>query len=281
ARRGRRRWTFGLVAVGASAAAVAAFAAVPSSGHRSGGRARLVSAYTVLDRAALAAERRPFTPPRPDQWVMTEDKSVADEISSGKFRLPDVFRSWARVDGTQWATWDAKAKKVQVQRFPALVQSTDKTYAEIARLPTDPDALIASLSPRRPGPARALPPMYRWRTVQSSLIRILEQSTPPPAVQSAIYRALKKVPSAKVDTAAKDPVGRPAIQLNWSFEERFRSDLLLDPSTYAYLGSRTIALKPMTRHRDTGTVVLPAGTVLLASVRIRAGIVDEPGQLPG
>jgi len=37
------------------------------------------SAATVLERAATAAERRAFTPPRPDQWFCFEDRFTAPE----------------------------------------------------------------------------------------------------------------------------------------------------------------------------------------------------------
>ncbi|MEV5568897.1 CU044_5270 family protein [Spirillospora sp. NPDC052269] len=282
ARRGRRRWTFGLVAVGAAAAAVAAFAAVPSSGHRSGGGVQLVSANTVLDRAALAAERRPFQAPRPDQWVMTEEQGVKDEVTltRGKSDLLNTTRTWLKADGTQQAIWDSSSKKLRIHRFPTgqgPMGLMGWSYDKVAELPADPDALIALAGKRPPG-AHDLAPKVRWGVVLGYLYGILE-STPPPALQSAIYKALKKVPGARV-TAMKDPVGRPALLLNWDFGGLVRNELLLDPSTYSYLGSRGVAQKPLTRHRDTGTVVLPAGTVISASVRTRAGVVDKPGQLP-
>ncbi|MEV4257924.1 CU044_5270 family protein [Spirillospora sp. NPDC049652] len=288
ARRGRRRWTFGQVAVGAAAAAAVAVAvAVPSSGaHREGG-VRLVSANTVLDRAALAAGHRPFQAPRPDQWVMIENRGVVDELklSRGRSHTLDLTRDWVRVDGTQYAFWDWSSRKLQTRRLPAGARVAG-SYAEVSELPTDPDALIATIAARRKGRASpykdlAGPAKARAGQVQvvGDLTNLLEETTPPPALQVAVYKALKKAPGGTVNPTAQDPLGRPAISVTWGGTFA-RYEILLDPSTYAYLGGRTITVKPLPRRRETGTVVLPAGTVLRAFVRTRAGIVDKPGQLP-
>ena len=50
------------------------------------------SAATVLERAAVAAERRTFTPPRSDQWFYFKDRFIAPE---GTF----TEEGWRRADG--------------------------------------------------------------------------------------------------------------------------------------------------------------------------------------
>ncbi|MFC5184783.1 CU044_5270 family protein [Actinomadura harenae] len=279
-RRGRRRWVFGLVAVGAAAAtAAAAFAMAPASEHRGGGRVKLVSANIVLDRAAAAAERRPFQAPRPDQWMFIEERGVTDQLAlkPGPYSLLGLSRRWIRGDGTQEVSWDARSKKLAPAQHP-VGRSLVGGYTYISKLPTDPDALNAAAREQFP---KNWPESTKKQMAHSYLSGILAESMPPPALQAAIYKALKRTPGARVDLAAKDPVGRPAIAISWYFGGDLRSELLIDPSSYAYLGSRMTALKPLTRPRSTGTVVLPAGTVLTAGVRLRSAIVDRAGQLPG
>lgn len=279
ARRRRRGWLFGLGAVGAAAAVGIGFAAVPSSGDRggAGGEARtspevrLVSANSLLDRAADAAEKRPFTPPRPDQWVMIEERLTTSAkpggvVTGGPYRSK-VRRQWTKADGSLMAFADGKGG-ITTQSAAGIEPRSD--YAAVSRMPTDPDALIAWIRARSHG-VSAL----------EELNTIMRDSAPPPKVQAAIFRAMGRIPGGTLVSGAKDDAGRPAVAVGWTTEGWLHEEVLFDPSSYAYLGERAISVKRHTMESEQGTLVIPKGTVQRLEVRVRDAVVDRPGQLPG
>ncbi|MFC4906036.1 CU044_5270 family protein [Actinomadura gamaensis] len=277
ARRSRRRWGWSLAAVGAAAAIGAGFAVAPSGtggdGHRNGG-VRLMSANALLDRAADAAERRPFTAPRPDQWVMVEERLTtsaepAGVVTGGPY-MTRVRRTWHKADGSLMAYWVAPKGKVQVQSAAGMDPRVD--YAAMSRLPTDPDALIARV--RRDAPGQS------WDRVLQLLNTILRTSTPPPKVQAAIFRAMRSIPGGTLVNGVRDAAGRPAIAIGWTTEGWLREEVLLDPKSYAYLGERAVAGQRHEMESAKGTVVVPKGAVQRVELRTRAGVVDAPGLLP-
>ncbi|MBW8484372.1 hypothetical protein [Actinomadura parmotrematis] len=117
-RRGGRRLALRLgVVSAAAAAAVAGITVVQTGGSDGHGHQRpilpgipagpVANAAEALDRAALAAERRPFTAPRPDQWIYTETHlttsvHAAGVTTGGPYRTV-VERHWRRGDGTEEA----------------------------------------------------------------------------------------------------------------------------------------------------------------------------------
>ncbi|MGK3944994.1 hypothetical protein ABK046_42190, partial [Streptomyces caeruleatus] len=64
----------------------------------------------------------------------------------------------------------------------------------------------------------------------------------PPNVQAGLFRALAKIPGARVTTGVKDPLGRAAIGVSVNYAEKTPSgwqgkqEIFFDPQSYAYLG---------------------------------------------
>jgi hypothetical protein len=109
------------------------------------------------------------------------------------------------------------------------------------------------------------------------LSAILRDHVLPPKQEAALFRAIKQIPG--VTLAGKvDAAGRPAIALGRTTEGWLREELLLDPTTYAYLGERSIAIKDHILKGGDGTAKVKKGTLQLQSVRLAARIVDKPGQ---
>jgi hypothetical protein len=222
-RRGRARLRVAVVAT--AAAIVAAFVLVVQD-LRDGP----VAAAEVFERAAHAAETKSFVAPRPDQWIFTEDRFTSSD--GGK---PMTRKMWHRVDGRGIATIDARGKlNVEVfdspdRRRPAPFDS----YERLAKLPTDPDALL------------------RWAYTQATNVEgagltengdvyaifsgILGRNVLPPDLEAGIFRALKRVPGVTVSTV--DVFGQRVLSLAQT-EDWLREELFLDPETYAYRGQR-------------------------------------------
>jgi hypothetical protein len=280
--RARRRRRVRLALAGVSAVAAAAGTTLVVSVGEDGRPASIApgvsiaSADVVLERAAAAAEQQPFTPPRNDQWIYTEDRFSGSDGSE-----PKTWQTWRRADGGGYA-WKENGKlhvemlertrEVEGRPVPLI-----EGYKEFAALPTDPDALL------------------RWAYEQAKHItgggvtdhgdvylqfnHMLRSNLLPPDLQAAIYRALKQVPNVTVETI--DVFGRPALALVQT-EDWLREELLLDPDTYAYLGERSTVV------RDTRISPEKAGNATgevrrgdhVISERVTTAIVDEPGARP-
>ena len=268
-RSGRRR-----ALVGALAAATAAFAVVATNLDGSGPdglRGVPVAAAEVLERAAVAAEDKPFTPPRDDQWIYFEDRLDGD----------GTRRQWRRADGRGLAWIDERGKlRVEILEPPRPGRPLPPLgggYKELAALPTDPDALLRwayGLAENITGAG-----LTDHGDVYGIFNAMLRGNVMPPKLEAAIFRALKQVPGVELTTV--EVLGRPAYSLGQT-EDWLHEELLLDRETYAYLGERsTIArdatIDPLKAGNATGEV--RKGDKVVAT-RIETAIVDMPGERP-
>ncbi|TDD82166.1 hypothetical protein E1293_17105 [Actinomadura darangshiensis] len=290
ARRSRLpRFSVRLVAVGALAAAVAIGVTVVQTGGGTDehGRPRPVvpgiptgpvaDASQALERAALAAEARPFTPPRPDQWIYVESQS---RKSRGKpngalSKNPHdtaVFRNWKRADGKKVA--DLEDGKL---RFAGTMPTTPPSdYATLAALPTDPSALLHWFYKEMGGLGDN--EEERYDVAYGMLGTMLRDNVLPPRTEAAAFRAIKQIPGVTLVKGRVDAAGRPALALGRLSEGWLHEELLLDPSTYAYLGERAVAVKDRTSRGEGGGHRDKKGDLLTLTVRLKAGIVDTAGQ---
>lgn len=101
----------------------------------------------------------------------------------------------------------------------------------------------------------------------------------PPAQEAATYRAMAKIPGVGLNRRAVDVQGRPAVAVFFIIEGWLKSEILLDPVTYAYRGHRSIAVKDHTSPASPRWTI-KKGTIESQSARLAAGFVDRPGQRP-
>jgi hypothetical protein len=238
----------------------------------------------VLDHASAAAAARPFTAPRPDQWIyqrVTDVNLPFGATSMAASHLSDTYSVWIRASGKLRYVADPgfhnKPKNVPYYRsFPPL------DYATLSKLPTKPSALLAWLSANRPAGMSA--------TDFQDLSAILEMvPVLPPKVVVAIYQAMKELPGVTIHRGVKDLrhrsaigiVGRADISLN---SVPMNEMVLLDPVTYAVLGTESIVSAdvriPGIPGKNSPAYIIKAGTVNTASVVLQTGIVDKVGQKP-
>jgi hypothetical protein len=238
-----------------------------------------VASAAVLERAAVAAETKPFTAPRDDQWIYVEDRFITSHGGGGE---TETQRTWRRADGGGLA-WIDEHGKLQVRTLeppkarPGRPSPPLEDYKALAALPTDPDALLRwayALAEHTTGGG-----MDDDGDVYLIFNHILRGNLLPPDLEAAIFRALKQVPGVTVvDTV--DVSGRPALALGLRTSDWLHEELLLDTETYAYRGERSTVVRdatidPLKAGNPTGEVRKGSKVVV---ARMVTAIVDQPGQ---
>jgi hypothetical protein len=288
----------GLAAVAcAAAAAVAITIMTPGAARPAPGPIRL-DAVTVLDRAASAVGSQPGTRPGPHQWIYIEETHTADALTP----RPMTDAEWLRADGRQVGfLQDGKLVIQNVSASDARGYSAVASYDMLAKLPTDPSALLADVY-TMPSDGNGLgsaslahqilgaPPLLPLSTDRNSsaflnMAQLIWNSPAgaPPQVQAALYRAMAEIPGIKIDASARTITGQPAISL---------SGLLFDPHTYRMIGARSVAPSNLSVCSATGSPakkpaeatgprdchIAPAGTVLNEILQTAIKFVSAPGQ---
>ncbi|MFC5747551.1 CU044_5270 family protein [Actinomadura rugatobispora] len=221
----------------------------------------------VLDRAAAAAESRPVTAPKAQQWVYTKMRLTtgakpAGAVAGGPYRT-DEWELWRRADGKQFAAY----KNGEIEVNHEMVSSV--IAARYNPIPTDPAALLRKVGGDRP---------KGREMAYLTLITLLRDNVYPPATEATIFRAIKLIPGVTLLKDRADAAGRPALALGLT-TGWVREEVLLDPRTYSYLGERAIAIKDRTlRSEGEPALQIPKGTLQRLMVRVTTKIVDKPGQ---
>ncbi|SPL88320.1 unnamed protein product [[Actinomadura] parvosata subsp. kistnae] len=252
------------------------------------------NAQVLLGRAAEAAGKRGFTGPRPDQWIYIETrrqgagKPARGATQSARAPLEtQVSRSWTRADGREVATYE----NGDLARSPTGGGMPPTDYATVAALPTDPDAMLAWMYAAVDA---LLPGSDEERHVRAYRLfdSLLAQNLVPRAQEAAVHRAMAKIPGVSVNPDAVDVDGRPAVAVARR-EDWVDHELLLDRSTYTYLGERVMANAdytfPEAGIRAEGDLeivymgsphTIEKGTILTLNVRLDIGVTDRPGVRP-
>lgn len=129
-------------------------------------------------------------------------------------------------------------------------------------------------------------------TAETFLIAFRTRGRAPAAV-GRLYRALATVPGVEItDRPVRDAAGREAIAVGLDRPGgRTRSEILIDPGGYGYLGARQVAAADHTVERplmpgeskdDASGLHMRyrAGDVLYSTARTRAAVVDADGRTP-
>jgi hypothetical protein len=225
----------------------------------------------VLERAAAAAERKPFTPPRADQWIYTEDRFTSSEGGT-----PRTRRQWHQVSGGGMAIIESgEIKRIEgPQRRPGRPGPFDG-YEALTGLPTDPDALLRWAYRQAKNVTGA--GLSEDGDVYAIFSGILGGNVLPPDLEAGIFRAMKRVPGVTVSTV--DVFGQRVLSLAQT-EDWLREELFLDPETYAYRGQRGTVVHDATidpAKAGNATGEIEEGHTA-TSVRVATAIVDKPGE---
>ncbi len=209
-----------------------------------------VDAAGVLLLAAAAAQADPFTPPRPDQYLFIEIRGSA------------LSQTWYSIDGHH----DDMVRFVggEETRTPPSCQHVNPCElwpgSYRTDLPTDPDGMLAWLRSQPPGSR-----IHSDDMIFNVATSLLMFSYLAPPVKAAIYQALAKVPGVALVHDVTDRAGRHGMEITRPYPDSIRDprytgpplneSLIFDANTYAFLGTRTVAL-------------------------LREAIVDRIGQVP-
>jgi hypothetical protein len=282
-----------LVAAGVAAAAVVAVGVVALQG--SGGKTAhpspapaqhsvgLMAAQQVLGAAATAAGNRPFTPPRPDQWIYFRTTTSNPDPPAPHTTLGPsaplhtrIDVSWQNPEATKIARYDGG--RLRIDGDDGRGGSTDwmpTGYTQLMSLPRDPAKLLAMFrAEKKRVRISATPDWFAFETFGSMLSRSLV----PPEVERAVFQAIALIPGVTVVHNTVDLAGRPAIAINYRADGWQDDQLLLDPKTYAYLGERRVAGASHTDPRDGWTIA--KGQIIVLITRQTPVLVDRPGQQP-
>ncbi|WP_432995744.1 CU044_5270 family protein [Dactylosporangium sp. CA-233914] len=270
------------VAVAAAAAVVAAVAVTRGDDHAPAPKAapatsavlpfaRPASAAEYLENAAWTAERRPWTDPRPDQFMYIETLELRNKPAYENQHPNDPIRpgqgetrkiqEWNSVDGQTRASY-RDGRLVVTKRgeggdfFDRIAWSTITSM-------TDPDTIPDGV----PGPG----------SMGVNLDAFIGQYVVPPNVQAAIFRHLARKPEMTVNPDAVNIDGRPAVGLGRIIEGYLSQELLFDKQTYQFIGERMVAIKDHVTHGDDGDAVIHRGDVYRQIIYAKMIIVDRPG----
>lgn len=251
-------------------AAVAGTALVAGEGRGGAGtgapRMTTLSAAQVLHGAAerARADGAGLSAPRDDQYFYTEE-IVTQTFRKGGRRTTRTNRIWLSVDGSRPSRYVYGERVVEE---PPLtdhqVRWPPTEYAELKKLPADPDRLLAALGRGRGD-----------ESVYMDLCLLLRgQGVMPTGLQAAAFEALAKLPGIVLDEDEVDALGRHGIGVS-------RPGMTFGPvferSGYAYLGMR---LDGVAGGRTVGGEVKGGEKYVEFRARVKSGVVDEIGQRP-
>lgn len=252
----------------------------------------------TLELTAANAAAKPFTPPRPDQWIYIQNRKLATgsiEKDKNKGQKVDVtYQTWKRADGKKMAEFNPETGKLDTwdQTHQNTWDQTDfNEYPTLSTLPTDPQELLTVLrksleAEANPSPVAGQPQPPRAIIASSpdewngllfrKIASILDRYLLPPDVTAALWRAAALIPGVTQSTVEVNgrqvtAVGR--VLESWQFDQ-----LLLDPDTHDFVGYRSVAVKDYTFTSPNGPITIEKGEAQFETIRLAAKIVDAAGQ---
>ncbi|MEV7857729.1 CU044_5270 family protein [Streptomyces hirsutus] len=242
------------------------------------------SASVTLGRIAAAAMETDATPVKDGQFVYVERLTRGNTGSfDGPVRLGALHKQevWTAqtpglVTRTGWMRETGKDAVMPGQEVP--IEFTEPvragidhpTYAWLASLPTDPDALLELLYSR----TRAEDGDSKHQAVFGRIGDLLSSTIMPPATASGLYKAVERIPGVTQIPDAVDAAGRHGIGITREDAESATRDVwIFDKHTFAHLGSRSYITRDEARGITTDTLYG------IDAVMVRA-VVDRHGEEP-
>ena len=300
----RRRWGWawtGGLAITAAVAVVAGLLHVGGFGRDGDSRVGTPSELPSIELAAAYAAAQPFTAPRPDQWTYLKFRMTnPGTIARSKGQQTDITsEQWIRADGEQTADRENGTLQVhgrgQSQVFPP------QDYATLAGLPTEPEQVLDWIREHE-GTVWQRTDLDRFNVIS----KILSDNLLPPTVTAALLRALGLIPGVFESPEPIEVDGHPVAVVGIVLDGWLESDILLDPGTHEFIGTRSVAIAdhtftvgpqgaqgdggtssgdgpdaaPVGGPTDDGATVVRVGNGELQSLLIRSAIriVDAPGR---
>jgi hypothetical protein len=265
----------------------------------------------LIDYAIRVGMAAPARAPRPHEWIAVKAE-VADSSGGGGgflFGPPDkryIFYQWFRADGC-WIASGVSAPatfppgkraegKIDVSPSgssddpsPAGCGGTvsgwpSDSYSYLASLPDDPAKLENIIARDNPeAPPRYGPPETRDERVFDAIAILFENEVNgtlvPPKLAATLYQVLKRLPNVQFDPAT-DLAGRTGLGFSLVEAGWYQQNLVIDPTTYTYMGDKSVAVTAHTFVGTDGSRSVEAGHVLGWIAVLGTAIVEKPGQMP-
>jgi hypothetical protein len=266
-------------------------ASAPSSPPAPGGPPRpAATAVELVADATRAAQAAPDAAPNPHAWVYAKSEvaTSAAQAQDGTLLGPVdgtvVSQQWSRVDGREVAfLQDGKLMVAPGGGTPGSWQSTSYSYFE--SLPTDPARLAALIEANNKtdnyvvgGGAIGV-----FNAVEALLQAPVVL---PPKLLAALYAVLATEPGVSFEPHVTDIAGRADAAFFIDQEGYDRSEILVNPTTYGYMGSLDVAYAAhvFPAQVSNGVATGPythvsAGQILGEDALLESGLVQQPGQV--
>lgn len=254
---------------------------------------------TTAARLVAYARRKAATEgfdPQPNEWLYTDIRTVTPTANApgyghvSKSRLkPVTAQLWEQVDGARLASLvDGKLSYLMGASF-AHGMSTfgwgSLRYSYLESLPSSPARLTAIIKANLR--AEKDSPMS-MNSVDGGVavfeaVETLEEDVVvlPPRLQAGLYGVLARDPAVRFRPSVTDWAGQRGAAFSASLDNGRTEDLIMiNTSTYAYIGMKQVALKAFTLTANDGIYHYHKGAVLSIAAVLAAGIVQHPGQRP-
>lgn len=260
-------------------------AARPGASSTGGSNSR--SAAATLGRIAAVAMRTDVEAVGENQFVYVRSRTAGNEgVFEGPVKLGKLHERQVWFSQRAGSTIDIGLIREDGQDWPIEVGVPDgtdpkdagvpagidrPTYAWLASLPTDPEALLKLLYKETPQDETR---KDRGQAVFNQIGDLVREQIMPSATAAAFYRAAARIPGVTELPDAVDAAGRPGIAIaRADAADGTRTEWIFDRTSLDYLGERTVF------SRDTERA--EAGTVLFTSAVLERAVVDKSGRAPG
>ncbi|MFJ4809496.1 CU044_5270 family protein [Streptomyces longwoodensis] len=241
----------------------------------------------LLDQVSLVSSPDDHPAVAADQYVYIESRTADTFVKTvgGRSSLAShalhTRQVWYSPDGTRgWlidpAVNDSPAGETLTlpdeQGNTPVAGLNHPSYDYLAKLPTDPDALLAKIYDETEGHGNS-PDQEAFTTIGD----LLGESYPPPALTKALFKAAAKIPGVVTVNDAVDAVGRHGVAVARLDEgSGQREEWIFDQRTHVFLGQRSVQV------REVGgqEALIEPGTVLHTSAVLRRAVVDGLKEVP-
>ncbi|MDL4773886.1 CU044_5270 family protein [Actinomadura xylanilytica] len=246
----------------------------------------VAGAQDLAHNAAITAATERDVMPKPHQWSYLKELNAETKVDGARLRGTPKETSagevWSRFD--DWGYADFRDGKLSLNK------GSERTvdYRDIFSLPKNPDQLLAQVyktvgkyasrptlgpSGSKGGPLNDEDQDYDLNAFWH-IEACLRDSALPTGLRAALVGALAKIPDVRYGARAVDLAKRPGITLYRIRGGYLREEILIDPTTYAYLGHRDIVVKDLTEDGED----LRKGDIMSWSSLVKAVVVDQPGR---
>ncbi|MFF7641958.1 CU044_5270 family protein [Streptomyces canus] len=241
------------------------------------GAADARGADRLLDHISLAAADTSEPAVRDDQFLYiaskvasTYPKTVDDKttVVSEKLHSRQV---WESPDGRNgWLIEPGNTSEDGITL--AGPNPLSSAYDRLAKLPTDPEALLRKIY--QESDAVRDPEVPRDQAAFVAIGDLLTESYPPANLTAALYKAAAEIPGVVAVDDAVDAVGRHGVAVARLDEQSGqRTEWIFDKKTYAFLGERSVQVEPSETFKK--------GTVTFTVAITRRAVVNEMKEVPG